>query len=203
MFRMKPLTLLAVAVLASLSLGITWAETPATTPTAPVADTLQVNYFANANTAGAPDGTVELTNPGTSGAATICAMIYVFEPDEEMAECCGCSLSANDLRTLSVNTNLTANPLTGGAGLVGSGTVSIVSATDATGTCDPRTVTPTPSTRDWGTHILAAGGGFIVTETTFQSATLGAAELASLEAGCRAIVLEGSGHGICNCGTGE
>jgi len=203
MFRMKPLTLLAVAVLASLSIGITWGETPGATPTQPVADTLQVNYFANANTAGAPDGAVELTNPGTTAAATICAMIYVFEPDEEMAECCGCSLSPNDLRTLSVNTNLTANPLTGGA-LAGSGTVSIVSATDATGICDPRTVTPTPSTRDWGTHVLALStGGFVVTETTFQSATLGAAELATLEAGCKAIVLEGSGHGICTCGNGS
>jgi hypothetical protein len=162
---------------------------------------LEVNYFANANTA-APDGTVELTNPGTAGAATICAMIYVFEPDEEMAECCGCSLTANDLRTLSVNTNLTANPLTGGV-LVGSGTISIVSATD-TGTCNPTTVTPTPQTLDWGTHILSVStGGYVITETAFQNATLSAAELSDLEAGCKAIVLEGSGHGICTCGTGS
>jgi hypothetical protein len=184
-----------------MSMGTVWGDSPAAA-TAPPTDTLQVNYFANANTAGAPDGTVELTNPGTSANATICAMIYVFEPDEEMAECCGCTLTPNDLRTLSVNTNLTSNPLTGSS-LVGSGTVSIVSATDS-GTCNPTTVTPTPSTRDWGTHILTVStGGFVITETTFQSATLGATNLAALEAGCRAISLEGSGHGICTCGNGS
>lgn len=200
MYRMKPLTLVAVAVLALMSMGITWGQSPNTT-TPPAAGTLEVNYFANANTA-APDGTVELTNPGTSAAATICAMIYVFEPDEEMAECCGCSLTANDLRTLSVNTNLTANPLTGGV-LVGSGTISIVSATD-TGTCNPTTVTPAPQTLDWGTHILTVStGGYVITETAFQNATLSATELSDLEAGCKAIVLEGSGHGICTCGTGS
>jgi hypothetical protein len=199
MYRMKPLTLLAVVVLAALSVGITWADSPAAT--APAANTLQVNYFANANTA-APDGTVELTNSGSSAGATICAMIYVFEPDEELAECCGCTLTPNDLRTLSINTNLTNNPLTGGV-LVGSGTISIVSATD-TGVCNPTTVTPTPSTADWGTHILSVStGGYVITETTFQNATLSGAELSNLEAECKAIVLDGSGHGICTCGGGS
>jgi len=200
MFRTQPLTLLAIGLLASLSMGITWGQSPATT-TPPAADTLQVNYFANANTAGAPDGTVQLDNPGTSG-TTICAMIYVFEPDEEMAECCGCTLTPDDLRTLSVNTNLTSNPLTGGA-LSGSGVIKIVSSKDS-GICDPRTLSPTPATRDWGTHILAVStGGYVVTETTFQSATLSSAEVSSLQSGCSAIVLEGSGHGICTCGTGS
>ncbi len=98
-------------------------------------------------------------------------MIYVFEPDEEMAECCGRTLTPDDLRTLSVNTNLTANPLTGGA-LTGSGVIKVVSSKD-TGVCDPRTLAPVPSTRDWGTHILStAPGAYTVTETTFQSAIL-------------------------------
>jgi hypothetical protein len=200
MFRTKPLTLLAITVLAAVSMSIAWGASPAATTTPA---TVQVNYFANANTAGAPDGTVEMTNPGTSGgSANICAMIYVFEPDEELAECCGCTLTPNDLRTLSINNNLTANPLTGTV-LSGSGTISIVAATDTTGTCNPAAAyTPTPTTLDWGTHIITVStGGYVITETAFQSAGLG--ETSTLIGDCAAIVREGSGHGICNCGVGE
>jgi hypothetical protein len=195
----KLLTLLAVAILASLSVGLTLGATPETT-TPPVQDTLNVNYFVNANTEGAPDGTVQLTNPGTSG-ATVCALIYVFYPDEEMTECCGCTLTPDDLRTLSINTDLTSNPLVGIPAT--SGVIKIVSSAD-TGTCDPRTITPTPSTRDWATHIIGLStGGYVITEEEFQSATLSNAEISRLQAGCSAIVLEGSGHGICSCGTGS
>src|SRR5574342_106037 len=51
-----------------------------------------VNYYANANTGG-PDATVRITNPGTAGAPSpsgdLCALIYVFSADQQMAECCG------------------------------------------------------------------------------------------------------------------
>lgn len=190
MFLTKRCTLFAVLILASLSVGLAWGQT--TIP----ADTLQVNYFVNANS-GLPSATVQMTNPGTTG-ATICAMIYVFTPDEEMKECCGCTLTPDDLRTLSVNTDLTSNPLTGGV-VTGSGAIKIVSSKD-TGTCDPRKLTPVPSTRDWITHIWNAT---TVTEEEFLGATLSSAEVSSLEAGCSAIVLEGSGHGICTCGSGS
>lgn len=195
----KLLTLLAVVVVASLSVGLGLAATPSTLP---VQDTLNVNYFVNANTAGAPDGTVELTNPGTSG-GNVCAMIYVFYPDEEMTECCGCTLTPDDLRTLSVNGDLTANPLVGVKAT--SGVIKIVSsAPNSSGVCDPRTLAPEPSTRDWGTHIISTGPGvYAITEEEFQGATLGAKEVTALQAGCSAIVLEGSGHGICSCGTGS
>jgi hypothetical protein len=36
-------------------------------------------------------------------------MIYVFDDDEEMGECCGCPLSSAQLATVSVEGNLTAN----------------------------------------------------------------------------------------------
>jgi hypothetical protein len=189
---MKLLTLLAVALVAAFSAGLASAAEPA--------DTLQVNYFVNANVAGAPDGTVQLTNPGTSG-GNVCAMIYVFEPDEEMAECCGCSLTPDDLRTLSINNDLTSNPLTGGV-LYGSGLIKIVSSTD-TGSCDARKLTPTPSTRGWATHILGlTTGGYTITEGEFQNSSLSTVEANSLMKGCSAIVLEGSGHGVCSCGSG-
>jgi len=177
-----------VVILASLSVvGLAFGQEPA--------DTLQVNYFVNANTSGLPDGTVQMTNPGTSG-ATICAMIYVFYPDEEMTECCGCTLTPDDLRTLSINNDLTANPLVGIKAT--NGVIKVVSSKD-TGGCDPRHLAPVPSTRDWATHVLVTG----VTEEEFLNATLSSAEVSQLQAGCSAIVLEGSGHGICSCGTGS
>jgi hypothetical protein len=165
--------------------------------TAPPADTLKVDYFANANTAGAPDATVRITNPGTSG-GNLCADIYVFYPDQEMAECCGCALTPNGLTTLSVNSNLTANPLTGT--LLTSGVIKIVSSVDK-GVCNPTSISPTAGLRSWATHIQ--NSAFTITETASQDATLSTAEQARLRNECSAIVLDGSGHGICSCGTVE
>jgi hypothetical protein len=63
------------------------------------------------------DNIIRLVNP--NGAAngnlagaktqTVCAMIYVFDDDEEMGECCGCPLSSAQLGTFSVLHNLTSN----------------------------------------------------------------------------------------------
>lgn len=192
MLRMKLLTLLAFVLVAVSLVGLASAAEPA--------DTLQVNYFVNANTAGAPDGTVQLTNPGTSG-ANVCAMIYVFYPDEEMTECCGCILTPDDLRTLSINNDLTANPLVGIRAT--SGVIKVASSSAASG-CDPRKLAPTPSTRGWATHILGLStGGYAIGEGEFQNATLSVTEVSRLQAECSAIVLDGSGHGICSCGSGE
>lgn len=200
MTKTRLLTFFAVAILAALSVGLSWADSPAA---AQPPDTLQVNYFVNANTYGAPDGTVQLDNPGTSG-GNVCAEIYVFYPDEEMTECCGCLLTPDDLRTLSINGDLTSNPLTGVVATAG--VIKVVSATTATG-CDPTNVTPVASTRDWGTHILGLStGGFVITETEFQSATLSGAELTGLhglQSECSAIHGVGSTKGICTCGTGS
>jgi hypothetical protein len=45
----------------------------------------------------------------TAKEQTVCAMIYVFDDDEEMGECCGCPLSSAQLATFSVARNLTSN----------------------------------------------------------------------------------------------
>jgi len=198
MIRTKLSTLFTVAILASLSLGLLWGQ--AEPQVTPVQDTYSVNYFTNANTAGAPDGTVQIDNPGTSG-GFVCALIYVFYPDEEMTECCGCALSPDDLRTLSINNDLTKNPLVGIPAT--SGVIKIVSSADTSG-CDARVITPTPSTRAWDTHILGLStGGFAITESEFQSASLSNKEISSLQAGCSAIHSVGSGAGICSCGGGS
>ncbi len=166
---------------------------------APPADTLKIDYFANANTASAPDGTVRLTNPGTS-AGNICADIFVFDPWQELTECCSCFLSPDGLRTLSINKDLTSNPLTGVT--LNTGAIKIVSAKLVSGTCPlPTAVSPTPAVRAWVTHIQ--NKTFAVTETAASDATLSAGELLRLDAQCYAVGIVGSGHGVCSCGTGD
>ena len=197
--RTKLFTLFAVTILASLSMGLMLGADNNAAAATPVQDTLSVNYFTNANTAGAPDGTVELTNPGTSG-GSVCANIYVFYPDEEMTECCACSLSPDGLRTLSINSDLTSNPLVGVKATIG--LIKIVSSSYPCG--NGTAIVPTPSVRAWGTHILGLSTeGYAITEGEFQSASLSNKEISSLEAGCSAIQSVGSGHGICGCGVGE
>ena len=188
------LSLLAVALCTSS----VWAAS-----TTPPADVLKVDYFSNANTSGAPDGTVRIDNPGTSGGG-LCAAIFVFDVNQEMSECCSCYVSPDGLRTLSVNTDLTSNPLTG-TSLTG-GVIKIVSTEAyANKTCPTPTnsslLVPTPAVRAWGTHIQNAG--YTVTETASQDATLSSTEQTSLESQCRSIHSVGSGAGICTCGTGD
>jgi hypothetical protein len=174
------------------------------------ADTLKVDYFAYAHTTGAPDGTLRLTNPGTSG-GNLCAAIYVFDPEQELSECCSCLLTPNGLRTLSVNSDLTNNPLTGV--VLKTGLISIVSTPTTAGQCPfPVTLTPFPALRAWATHIDQTSlriigqpfnmAGFAGSVAASQDATLSSTEVTELANACHAIVLGTSG-GICTCGTGD
>ncbi len=69
------------------------------------------------NTSSDGDNIIRLVNPNgaangnLSGAKeqTVCAMIYVFDDEEEMGECCGCPVSSAGLATFSVEKNLTSN----------------------------------------------------------------------------------------------
>ena len=76
-----------------------------------------LSYFSNAHTTGAPDGALRLVNDGyvsdASPAGDLCASIYVFDSNEELNECCSCKVTPNGILSLSVNTNLTSNTLTG------------------------------------------------------------------------------------------
>jgi hypothetical protein len=176
----------------------------------PPPDTLKVDYFANANTTGAADATLRLTNPGSAG-GSVCANIYVFDTNQELSECCSCYLSPDGLRTLSINNDLTANPLTGIA--LTTGVIKLVSNVATSTTCPSLPVRMNPvsgGVRAWVTHIQnanSAGGGqntsFAVTETPSQDATLSAAEENRLNAQCNAIALDGSSSGQCTCGTGD
>ena len=182
-------------------------------------DVFKVNYFSNSNPVPgivpAPDATVRIDNPGLTY-GNLCAMIYVFAADQQMSECCGCVETHNGLRTLSVNYNLNSNPLTGV--IPANGVIKVVSAAINNSPCDPTSnVTPTPNLRVWATHIQnpvgvlppagvkpqVVGLSYPITETESSDSTLGATELANLQAQCAFIGILGSGHGICSCGYGD
>jgi len=178
-------------VVCILALAFCAGSAMASTAVPPPADTLKVDYFSNANTAGAPDGTVRLTNPGTyaTGNGNIYAAIYVFDSNQELSECCECLLTPDGLTVLSVNSDLTSNPLTGVT--LATGVIKVVSTTGA----NPARLVPTPAIRSWGTHIQ--NSNFAVTETASQDATLSSTEVTRLDQECSALQLDGSGHGLC------
>jgi hypothetical protein len=188
----KTLTLALVIVgLVTIGAGVASAQ-----------DVFKVNYFSNNGVGTAPDATVRIDNPGLTY-GNLCAMIYVFDADQQLSECCGCVETHNGLRTLSVRRNLTSNPLTGV--LSTNGVIKIVSAAVNNSPCDPTSnVKPTANLRAWGTHIQnAVGTAWPITETESSDSTLGATELANLQAQCDFVNILGSGHGICSCGTGD
>lgn len=205
-FRLCSVVALAVLAAGVFSAGVErasaqapkWAPHPTVKgETAIPPDVYKISYFSNANTAGAPDGTVRLDNPGTAG-ANVCAQIYVYDPYQELSECCACLLTPDGLRTLSVDTDLTSNPLTGKK--LTSGVVSIVSGYTPNNTCSPLNEYVTPAFRAWGTHIQNVS--FTTTETEYVDATLTVGTSYQL-LDCQAIYTDGSGQGICSCGTGD
>jgi len=205
MKTLRVCSILALAVLVAGVLGTTasaqnfaWtahgAKTPLLTNSAP--DVQKVNYFSNANTSGAPDGKVRITNPG-SPTGNICAQIYVFDPLQELTECCACLVTPNGLRKLSVNNDLTANPLTGVK--LTDGEVTIISGYTNNNVCNPLNDIVSPTIRAWGTHV---DDSFLITETEYSERSLGLWN-DNLLVDCYAIQLDGSGHGSCSCGTGD
>jgi hypothetical protein len=163
-------------------------------------DLYKVNYFSNNQTAGAPDATVRIDNPGLTY-GNLCANIYVFAADQQMAECCSCVQSHNNLTTFSVLNNLASNARTLTGEFTPSGVIKIISSLPVGGVCDASsTYKPTANLRAWATHIQnPVGRAFPITETEFSDSTLGATELANLQAQCSFIHILGSGFGICGC----
>jgi hypothetical protein len=138
----KPVLAIALVTLSLLTAGLGVASAQ---------DVFKINYFSNNNVAGAPDATVRIDNPGLTY-GYLCAMIYVFDADQQLTECCGCAQSHNNLQTLSVRAQLTNNPLTGHIST--NGVIKIVSAAVNNSPCDPTAnVTPKSNLRAWATHI--------------------------------------------------
>jgi hypothetical protein len=189
---MRRTTMLVLCTLAlTLCVGSAFAAT--------YPDTLKVDYFINANTAGAPGAVLQITNTGTTG-GNLCADVFVYDAFQEISECCSFLTTPNGLLTLNVNNNLTGNPLTGV--ILTTGSIRVVSAATHSGSCPLPVsgIVPTAGLRTWSTHIQT---GNQITETAGQDETLSAAELGELQNGCFAIQLAGSGRGVCGGGSGD
>jgi hypothetical protein len=160
-----------------------------------------LSYFSNAHTLGAPDAVLRLVNDGTvsdaSPAGDLCASVYVFDSREELNECCSCRITPNGILSLSVNTNLTADTLTGRS--LTRGIVKVVSSSLSAGSCNPRAMAPQAGIRGWITHVQRASRGFSLTEEDLSDSTYGSLESADLSEDCTAIIELAGGGGICSC----
>ena len=181
-----------------------------------------VAYFDNANTQGAPEGLLRIVNsaepnPFTGLGGDVCAMIYVFRPDQQLAECCGCKVTPNGLLTISVNNNLTANPLTSDAFTRGS--IFVVSAMLNEPNAHPApkgsSVECNPSDsfvegnrlEIWITNPQVVNNPnvpFVLTESHPSEENFSDLEATALANKCGGITSTtlgpgGSGHGLCQC----
>jgi hypothetical protein len=185
---------------------------------------------------GAGDNIIRLINP--NGAAnsnlagaqtnTVCAMIYVFDDDEEMGECCGCPISSAGLATFSVEQNLTSNwGLSGGSeqGDHGNGSIAIIAASPNTtpltpgggheaanclggACCDPTNVPGYPVAVAGGNNLLGSithnqeidpVDGQLTETKLFDDCHGEDINLVYLQNQCGAIVGNGTHGAICNC----
>ena len=179
--------------------------------------TFLTGYYDTAETTldngtGAGDNIVTLINP-TGQNGDLCAMIYVFDDDEQMGECCGCALTPNDSLNLSVEKNLTqswreaSNDFQNGVvGVVSAATNACVLNCDpakgCNGGCDPaKSYNPTPELNGTISRVQEIGPVEGITETEMtDNGTAGQDEQAFLIAQCANIVNFGSKKGICTCG---
>jgi len=151
-----------------------------------------------------PDQSIRVVNPGTqstkSALGDLCANIYVFDPSQELKECCSCPVTANGSLRLSVTENLTSNPGNGVPFTAGS-VVVVPSVLSSSSPCDPTSVSPVPSLNVWGTHVSVKGTGFGLVETPASTTPLSGAQLTELQSVCGFIVGNQSGAGLCRCVT--
>jgi hypothetical protein len=178
-----------------------------------------VTYFSNANTSGAPDGTLRVINDGAEATAspegvengTLWAAIYVFDDSQELRSCCACVITSDGLLSESVNKELTANEFTG-RGEMSRGVIKVVSSASP----DPTAAVPLTGLRGWMTHIQATTttfpapgpghavnavekGPWFVTETALADSNLSTTELGNLGTLCSYGLTIGSGYGLCPC----
>jgi len=170
---------------------------------------LIVDYYAGAGNAVFPTafaGTLRLDNPGSvgpvstsiiRGVSDVWALIYVFDADQQLVECCGCKLTPDGLRVLDVNKDLTSNPNNGLFSLSGTGVIKVASSSHS----DPGApIVFSGTILGWGTHENFKGA---VTETESQKVNVSQAEANRLATVCSIIESNSSGAGICSCGWGD
>ena len=148
------------------------------------------------------DAAIRITNTGSTG-QNLCAMVYVFDQDQQMAECCGCLISPDGLRTFSLQKDFLSNPLTGTSPVAGS--VMIVPADPSSNpSCNAASITPWGLAVAWTTHLQNAQTNQpATTEEPLSFTPLSSTLSSALQAQCNFVQQLGSGHGICGCGTGD
>ena len=145
------------------------------------------------------DATIRITNTGSTG-LNLCAMVYVFDQDQQMAECCGCVISPDGLRTFSLSKDFLGNPLTGVSPVAGS--VTIVTADYMSNpSCNAASITPSGIGIAWTTHLQNPQSS--TTEVPLSFTSLSSTLSSALQAQCSFIQQLGAGQGICGCGTGD
>lgn len=166
-----------------------------------------VRYLANLDLA---DSYVDISNTGTVAgndpAGSICANIYVFDPNEEPVSCCACPVTPNGLVSLSAVNSLILNRLTAAA--PSSALVKILFTANLAGaTCNAGALPlPLPSG-------LARGGAawavtphantfnnqtqYQLTESEFARSELSLSEYQKLVNVCNFIQNFASGFGLC------
>jgi len=167
------------------------------------------NIIRLINPAGCGNGGVPNQQCGSE--TDLCALIYVFDNDQEMGECCGCPITPNELETVSVKNQLTANWGLGSNDST-TGVIQIVSgqqnnlsdcnpAHGCNGGCDP-TIADIPSTSligsiSRGQKIQGTTG---MTEVPLQNdGPAETVESAYLSNQCASLVGNDSGGGVCTC----
>jgi len=166
------------------------------------------------------DNYVRLINP-TLANGNLCAMIYVFDDDQELGECCGCPLSPNKLLAMTVVNDLTANWALAVSDTLAGTLVVVPAASNATSCangachkllnshgatyCDPTlSYTETPTLTAWITHDeeIETDDGEVnsLSAEEFSPVATDTAEQAYLISTCAGIISNGSGSGSCDCG---
>ena len=184
------------------------------TDSAPVVPgTFYVTYYDTSEPSsdrgsGIGDNLIDLINP-TAANGNVCAMIYVFDTEEELGECCGCQITPNQLEQLSVEANLTQNWGIAGA-TPGSGVIAIAAAPPnqslcgidgCTTICNPTIdYVPTPNLAGYTTHNQLVTSTSGLTEVPlFDVGAADAVELQSLVSDCELLTTNGTGTGVCSC----
>ena len=173
----------------------------------------QVNYVSRLDIG---DAVINIVNDGWqigdgtaipgNGVGDFCVNAYVYSPDQELASCCTCLTTPNELDSWSLLLGpnaLLSNPAPGAFNQIKAGNWSAVvkllaTFTNANDTC------PTPDLTNgvigagllaWSTHwhVGPASNPALVTETRFEPGNLSAGEFNRLRSDCGISVHQGSG----------
>jgi hypothetical protein len=128
--------------------------------------------------------------------------MYVFDQQEELNECCGCTISTDGMRTLSLLNDLTANTLTGKKPRAGEIKV-VPSDPTQNPQCNAGFLTPSGELSGWETNPQVSAGTIQITETPSKVVAMEPNEASYLQNLCGYLQKLGSGSGTCSCGTGD